>query len=120
MLLGSLAAWIIFNVPVGFIRPPATSCLVYNATGFYIDTPKELLYGYNTVRNTKVKRSIADGPDSYENYDQDIVGWTRALPEWVTASTSTDSSASDDDQLDYHEVPWNQLLAMEVKTFNFK
>lgn len=42
MLLASLAAWIIFNVPIGFIHPPATSCLVYNQSGFFIQTPKAL------------------------------------------------------------------------------
>lgn len=44
MLLASLAAWIIFNVPIGFIRPPATSCLIHNSTGFFINTTKGLVH----------------------------------------------------------------------------
>ncbi len=36
MLMCSLAAWIVFNVPLGFIHTPPTSCLVYNSSGFFI------------------------------------------------------------------------------------
>ena len=54
MLLASLAAWIIFNVPIGFMHPPATSCLVYNQSGFYIQTPKALKMG------NRVKRGLGD------------------------------------------------------------
>ncbi|XP_065567163.1 major facilitator superfamily domain-containing protein 6-like isoform X2 [Artemia franciscana] len=42
ILLCSLAAWIVFNVPLGFIHPPTTSCLIYNVTTdqYFIDIPK--------------------------------------------------------------------------------
>jgi len=52
MLLASLAAWIIFNVPIGFIHPPATSCLVYNQSGFFIQTPKALKLGNRGKRSS--------------------------------------------------------------------
>ncbi|EFX62423.1 hypothetical protein DAPPUDRAFT_120249 [Daphnia pulex] len=102
MLLGSLAAWIIFNVPIGFIRPPATSCLVYNATGFYIETPKGLV-------NRIDKRSISpsDYLDDFET-ENFMAGWTPRPPQWVEdqlAHQSGDGAAS--------KVPWDQLLAME-------
>lgn len=116
MLLGSLAAWIVFNVPVGFIRPPATSCLVYNTSGFFIETPKTLLYGYNTVRTVN-KRSItsSDLSEAYENQDyDDIISWTQGP--WGLTTSRLDRSGELDD-LDYGEVPWNQLLAMEVGFF---
>jgi hypothetical protein len=106
MLLGSLAAWIIFNVPVGFIRPPATSCLVYNTTaavkGFYIELPRGLV-------NPKVKRSISAA--DYYDFEQEnlMAGWTPRPPQWiedefVDQSGDRDASA---------KLPWNQLLAME-------
>lgn len=102
MLLGSLAAWIIFNVPIGFIRPPATSCLVYNTTGFYIETPKGLV-------NRIDKRSISpsDYLDDFET-ENFMAGWTPRPPQWVEdqlAHQSGDGAA--------RKVPWDQLLAME-------
>ncbi|XP_055638815.1 major facilitator superfamily domain-containing protein 6 isoform X2 [Toxorhynchites rutilus septentrionalis] len=40
LLLASLAAWIIFTLPLGFIQPPATSCIERkNATDFELRTP---------------------------------------------------------------------------------
>ncbi|KAB0795046.1 hypothetical protein PPYR_11885 [Photinus pyralis] len=38
LLLGSLAAWIIFTVPIGFIQPPPTSCIEIKNDGLYIKT----------------------------------------------------------------------------------
>ncbi|EAA08483.4 major facilitator superfamily domain-containing protein 6 [Anopheles merus] len=41
LLLASLAAWIIFTLPLGFIQPPATSCIERkNATDFELRTPQ--------------------------------------------------------------------------------
>lgn len=146
MLLGSLAAWIVFNVPLGFIRPPATSCLVYNTSGFFIETPKTLTYGYNTARTNLKKRSIQEGAfgvddggagDYYDYEGDEIIGWTQKPPagSWAfkTSTSSSPSSADiysslpvindypkddnnnnnlNDDE--YAQIPWNQLLAMEV------
>ena len=98
MLLGSLAAWIIFNVPIGFIRPPATSCLVYNSSGFFIETPKALI-------NRISKRSI----DYEAEFQQEnlIGGWTPRP--WMEDFVDH----SGDDSLIGSKVPWNQLMAME-------
>lgn len=104
MLLGSLAAWIIFNVPIGFIRPPATSCLVYNSSGFFIETPKGLV-------NHMSKRSISES--DYFDFEQEnfIAGWTPRP--WME---NIDHSSGDDlpgDTAISSKLPWNQLLAME-------
>lgn len=154
MLLGSLAAWIVFNVPLGFIRPPATSCLVYNTSGFFIETPKTLTYGYNTARtNLKKKRSIQEGAfgvddggagDYYDYEGDEIIGWTQKPPNSWAVKTSTSSSSPSADNIysslpvindypkddnnnnnlnddEYAQIPWNQLLAMEVvNLFKFK
>lgn len=41
LLLASLGAWIIFTLPLGFIQPPATSCIERkNATDFELRTPQ--------------------------------------------------------------------------------
>lgn len=41
LLLASLSCWIIFTLPLGFIQPPATSCLVKkNHTEYVLETPK--------------------------------------------------------------------------------
>lgn len=105
MLLGSLAAWIIFNVPIGFIRPPATSCLVYNSSGFFIETPKGLI-------NRMSKRSISES--DYFDFEQENFissGWTpRPWMENIDHSGDADSSS---DAAISSKLPWNQLLAME-------
>lgn len=41
MLLASLSAWIIFTLPLGFIQPPATSCIQrYNDSYYELRTPE--------------------------------------------------------------------------------
>lgn len=41
LLLASLSCWIIFTLPLGFIQPPPTSCLVKkNHTEYVLETPK--------------------------------------------------------------------------------
>lgn len=32
MLLCSVSAWIVFTLAIGFVQPPATSCVVFNGT----------------------------------------------------------------------------------------
>lgn len=40
LLLASLSCWIIFTLPLGFIQPPATRCIVRkNATTYMLETP---------------------------------------------------------------------------------
>lgn len=61
LLLASLAAWIIFTVPLGSIQPPATSCMIIkNKTGVL------------TIPDTSggmIKRSVAS--EEYYNYFDD-------------------------------------------------
>ena len=63
LLLGSLAAWIIFTLPLGFIQPPATSCIEKkNDTDYVLRTPQ--------VPRILRKRSITDDSlleDSFGN-----------------------------------------------------
>ncbi|CAB0019373.1 unnamed protein product [Nesidiocoris tenuis] len=40
LLLLSLLSWILFTLPLGFIQPPAKSCVVFNQTHVYLDTPE--------------------------------------------------------------------------------
>lgn len=41
LLLASLSAWILFTLPLGFIQPPATSCIERrNATDYELSIPQ--------------------------------------------------------------------------------
>lgn len=41
MLLASLSAWIVFTLPLGFIQPPATSCITrFNDSYYELSTPE--------------------------------------------------------------------------------
>lgn len=41
LLLASLTSWIIFTLPLGFIQPPATSCIIrYNSTTYELKSPE--------------------------------------------------------------------------------
>ncbi|KAL1122460.1 hypothetical protein AAG570_002791 [Ranatra chinensis] len=40
LLLASLSCWIIFTLPLGFIQPPAASCLMKNQTQYYLKGPE--------------------------------------------------------------------------------
>lgn len=41
LLLASLSAWIVFTLPLGFIQPPATSCIQrYNESYYKLQTPE--------------------------------------------------------------------------------
>lgn len=39
MLLGSLGSFILFTISTAFIRPPATACVIFNATHYVLYTP---------------------------------------------------------------------------------
>nr|XP_018918105.1 PREDICTED: major facilitator superfamily domain-containing protein 6 [Bemisia tabaci] len=40
LLLVSLSCWIIFTLPLGFMQPPATSCIRRNATDWTLEAPE--------------------------------------------------------------------------------
>lgn len=57
VLLASLASWILFTLPVGFIQPPATSCIIgHNASSFELTVPQEYSPRF------KHKRSVETEP----------------------------------------------------------
>lgn len=39
ILMGSLSCWIIFTLPLGFIQPPATSCMLYKNHTYLLNIP---------------------------------------------------------------------------------
>lgn len=54
LLLASLSAWIIFTLPLGFIQPPATSCILKENNTFVLKTPAppEHMYKREVDKNT--------------------------------------------------------------------
>ncbi|KAL1460577.1 hypothetical protein WDU94_012553 [Cyamophila willieti] len=50
ILLVSLSCWIIFTLPLGFIQPPATSCIIKNHTEYILAVPDRSLYK-RTIRS---------------------------------------------------------------------
>jgi len=63
LLLASLSCWIIFTLPLGFIQPPATRCIVKkNATTYMLETP---------MAPKLFKRDVSSVTD-FIKYDQDI------------------------------------------------
>ena len=124
MLMCSLAAWIVFNVPLGFIHTPPTACLTYNTSGFFIQTVKA---------SRLVKRSIVD--DDLHPLDRHLLsidGFGRdagyfpddllAIQRSLTTSTATergllgefqDFGASGDEHSTedlINGIPWDELM----------
>lgn len=54
LLLASLASWILFTLPLGFIQPPATSCITsFNSTSFQLTKPQ--------VQSPRIHKRSIDG-----------------------------------------------------------
>ncbi|KAG8224718.1 hypothetical protein J437_LFUL004888, partial [Ladona fulva] len=69
LLLASLSCWILFTVPLGFIQPPATSCILrHNHTEYVLRTP-----GSEDGTRYLRKRSIPDNEGIEEEDDEDEV-----------------------------------------------
>lgn len=63
LLLASLSCWIIFTLPLGFIQPPATRCIVKkNASTYMLETP---------MAPRVYKRDVSSVTD-FVKYDQDL------------------------------------------------
>lgn len=74
LLLASLTSWILFTLPLGFIQPPATSCLEsFNSTSYELTAPQaptprihkrsaeiveNLLFESNYTSNDTLKRRV--------------------------------------------------------------
>ncbi|KAB7507804.1 Major facilitator superfamily domain-containing protein 6, partial [Armadillidium nasatum] len=67
MLLCSVASWIIFTVAIGFVQPPATSCVVFNGTHHILRDPNI---------NVMKKRSL----ESLELIEESLQAQTSAVP----------------------------------------
>jgi len=58
-MLASLGAWIIFTLPLGFIQPPAASCIERkNSTDYDLKTPE--------VQRIINKRSLPENADLFD------------------------------------------------------
>lgn len=61
LLLASLSCWIIFTLPLGFIQPPATSCMIYKNYTSYLYIPdsgreivkRSAIFDENKIRETR-------------------------------------------------------------------
>lgn len=62
MLLLSLSAWILFTLPLGFIQPPATSCMDHKNDTAFLRAPE-------LAPTVLRKRSI---PEFEKPYPQDV------------------------------------------------
>lgn len=90
LLLASLSAWIIFTLPLGFIQPPAASCLQRrNLTEFELRTPdvnrmlKRSVIQEDYPRALRLHFPIGQSPldvKAASNYDDNIhSGWVKPL-----------------------------------------
>lgn len=64
ILLASLSCWILFTLPLGFIQPPATSCILHKNNTNYLFIPD--------TNQKIVKRSIKFGTEIFEPLDNNI------------------------------------------------
>lgn len=92
LLLASLTSWILFTLPLGFIQPPATSCISsFNVSSFELTVPQ--------VQSPRIhKRSIGgDAPPStalddlqkgYDNYNNNTKRVRRSSPPIFDAGIS--------------------------------
>lgn len=67
LLLGSLACWILFTIPLSFIKPEPVNCIERNATGFVLT--------YTRAKRDLSAFDMADiSEDSVENdYNESVV-----------------------------------------------
>lgn len=84
MLLSSLGAWIIFTLPLGFIQPPATSCIErFNNTAYELKTPEVprilkrsvSIEQYNEADSLEeIARTVKRSIDEEEQYSAESFG----------------------------------------------
>ncbi|XP_071451913.1 major facilitator superfamily domain-containing protein 6 isoform X2 [Hetaerina americana] len=68
LLLASLSCWILFTVPLGFIQPPATSCILrHNQTEYVLRTP-----GAEDEARYLHKRSVDEQEAAEEEEDEEV------------------------------------------------
>lgn len=88
VLLVSLASWILFTLPVGFIQPPATSCIItHNATSFILTAPQEYSPRIRNTRATdEVSNDLPTLPKSVKN--DTLIRQRRRIPPVFEAGIS--------------------------------
>uniref|UniRef100_A0A8D8TP46 Major facilitator superfamily domain-containing protein 6 n=1 Tax=Cacopsylla melanoneura TaxID=428564 RepID=A0A8D8TP46_9HEMI len=72
ILLVSLSCWIIFTLPLGFIQPPATSCIIKNHTEYILAVPDRSLFkrairsaDEETFRSADTSEALVDDGSEY-------------------------------------------------------
>ncbi|XP_023247454.1 major facilitator superfamily domain-containing protein 6 isoform X2 [Copidosoma floridanum] len=73
LLLASLSCWIIFTLPLGFIQPPATSCMLYENHTYYLyipDSDQKIVKRSVSIRNNQYNSRVF----SYQNAHYDTNG----------------------------------------------
>ncbi|XP_046396000.1 major facilitator superfamily domain-containing protein 6 isoform X4 [Ischnura elegans] len=77
LLLASLTCWIVFTVPLGFIQPPATSCILrHNHTEYVLRTP-----GAEDEARYLHKRSVDEVAAEDDEDEVEVVMEARGPPE---------------------------------------
>lgn len=94
MLLFSLLSWIVFTLALAFIQPPASSCVIFNATHHLLFVPDK--------GATREKRSLILDIDDYNPLyeDQDLIDMAVAAEESRTQSGNKEANNTDDDVID--------------------
>lgn len=73
LLLASLAAWIVFTLPLGFIQPPATSCIEYlNDTTYELKVPQ--------APTSRIHKREATDPVSFDHINDIVNRVKRSAP----------------------------------------
>ncbi|KAG8179907.1 hypothetical protein JTE90_006270 [Oedothorax gibbosus] len=81
MLLFSLLSWIVFTLALAFIQPPASSCVIFNATHHVLFIPEKTTTTSPT--SGRPRRSVVFELDDYdpEYENQDLIDQVRAFEE---------------------------------------
>lgn len=70
LLLGSLACWILFTIPLSFIKPEPVKCIQHNQTGYVLTYTR-------SKRDLSAFDMVDFNEDSIENFD-DVAALTGA------------------------------------------
>lgn len=92
LLLASLTSWILFTLPIGFIQPPATSCVqAYNNTAFRLTDPQVTSPRIHkrSIGNEDALSDLSDVLAAIDNNNSnDTLKRTRRDAPWVDAGIS--------------------------------
>ncbi|XP_076678331.1 major facilitator superfamily domain-containing protein 6 jef isoform X3 [Andrena cerasifolii] len=112
ILLASLSCWIIFTLPLGFIQPPATSCMVLRNKTLYLEA--------SSPQQRIVKRS-ASMDDFYHRNDDDClevaanVVFERLRKDEDTSTNNVQQNARDSSEKENYDHN-NNRVRREVST----